>query len=82
VGGVHSNLEWRYVRHVERPHGLPKAERQSELTGGSRSAYHDNRYAEFRVIVELDGKAWHLAERRWTDIHRDNFAARSGSSAN
>lgn len=76
--GVHSNLEWRYVRHVERPHGLPKAERQAKVTRGLRSAYLDNLYAAFRVIVELDGAAWHPAEGRWNDIHRANFAARSG----
>jgi len=78
AGGVHSNLEWRYVRHVEHPHGLPRAERQSKVMDGSRSAYLDNLYAAFGVIVELDGAAWHPAEQRWNDIHRVNFAARSG----
>ncbi len=77
--GAHSNLEWRYVRHVERPHGLPKAVRQFQVTSGSGSEYLDNRYAAFKVVVELDGAAWHPAERRWKDIHRDNFAARSGN---
>ncbi len=76
--GVHSNLEFRYVRDVERAHGLPLATRQARMTIGRPSQYADNLYEAFGVAVELDGQAAHLVEDRWRDIHRDNFSARSG----
>ncbi len=76
--GVHSNLEYRYVRDVERAHGLPSARRQARVLRGSRSQYFDNLYVEPGVAVELDGQAAHLAEDRWRDIHRDNGDASSG----
>jgi very-short-patch-repair endonuclease len=78
ANGVHSNLERRYYRDVERAHGLPKAKRQVRITQGGRSAYLDNLYVDFGVASELDGRAWHPDGERWRDIHRDNFAARSG----
>lgn len=73
--GVHSILEWRYVHRVERRHGLPRAARQAVSRAGRRTRYLDNRYREFRVAVELDGRAAHPAEARWRDIHRDNASA-------
>jgi hypothetical protein len=76
--GVHSGLEFRYVRDVERAHGLPPARRQAKAAGRSRSQYFDNLYEAFSVVVELDGRAAHLVEDRWRDIHRDNSGARSG----
>jgi len=76
--GVHSNLENRYVRDVERPHGLPEAKRQSRLVQGTRSRYPDNMYESFGVGVELDGNAYHLVEDRWRDIRKDNASATSG----
>jgi hypothetical protein len=76
--GVSSTLEVGYLRKVERPHGLPKAERQVRKKRGETSAYLDNLYEEFGVGVELDGLAAHPAEARWQDIHRDNYFARSG----
>lgn len=76
--GVHSNLERRYARDVERAHRLPPARRQVQMMHGSRSRYLDNLYEGLGVAVELDGRAAHPAERRWADIHRDNFSARSG----
>jgi very-short-patch-repair endonuclease len=76
--GVHSNLERRYVHDVERAHRLPTARRQARIPRGSRSQYLDNLYDAFDVAVELDGQAAHPVERRWADIHRDNFCARSG----
>ena len=33
--GAHSVLEYRYVRRVERPHGLPRARRQRRLIRGT-----------------------------------------------
>lgn len=34
--GVESVLEYRYVRRVEQPHGLPKAQRQQVVISGGR----------------------------------------------
>jgi hypothetical protein len=76
--GVHSNLENRYVRDVERPHGLPEAKRQAWMRQGMRSRYPDNLYEAFGVAVELDGRAYHLVEDRWQDIRKDNASATSG----
>jgi len=76
--GVHSVLEFRYVRDVERAHALPAARRQPKLATGSRRRYLDNLYAEFGVTVELDGRAAHPAESRWHDLRRDNALIRSG----
>jgi hypothetical protein len=73
--GVHSVLEWRYVHGVERRHGLPRAARQAVSRAGQRTRYLDNRYREFGVAVELDGRAAHPAEARWRDIRRDNASA-------
>jgi hypothetical protein len=76
--GVHSVLELRYVRGVERAHGLPQAARQAVSRLGRRTRYLDNQYRAFGVAVELDGQAAHPAEARWRDIHRDNASAGSG----
>lgn len=76
--GVHSVLEFRYTRGVERPHGLPTASRQARMSRGSRSQYLDNLYEEFGVAVELDGRAAHRAEDRPQDTRRDNFFASVG----
>jgi hypothetical protein len=76
--GAHSILEWRYIRGVERPHGLPPATRQAVSKAGRRTRYLDNRYQGYGVAVELDGRAAHPAEARWRDIHRDNASAGAG----
>jgi len=76
--GVLSNLEHRYVRNVERPHGLPKPKRQVRMSRNGRSAYLDNFFADYGVSVELDGRAAHPVEARWQDIHRDNYFASAG----
>jgi hypothetical protein len=76
--GAHSALEFRYVRDVERRHGLPTAIRQARLVAGSRIRYLDNLYAEVGVAVELDGQVAHPVEARWRDIHRDNALSHAG----
>jgi very-short-patch-repair endonuclease len=76
--GAHSNLEYRYIRHVERPHGLPTANRQAKMLREAGSHYVDNLYEDFGVGVELDGRAYHLVEDRWRDIRKDNVNATSG----
>jgi hypothetical protein len=79
--GVHSNLEHYYVRDVEQAHGLPTASRQPRVVLTSqfpRAIYLDNEYDPFGLVVELDGRANHLPEDRWRDIHRDNANAAAG----
>jgi hypothetical protein len=78
ANGVHSPLEYRYVRGVERPHKLPRAKRQVLVTLGQARRYLDNLYAEFGVAVELDGHAAHLVHDRWRDVHRDNAMTGAG----
>jgi very-short-patch-repair endonuclease len=76
--GVHSPLEYRYVRRVERPHGLPVARRQAPIARGAHRRYLDNLYQDYHLVVELDGAAAHPAAERWRDSHRDNSLARAG----
>lgn len=76
--GVLSPLEYRYVRGVERPHGLPAARRQVMVTIAGQRRYLDNLYQDYRLVVELDGTAAHPVSERWRDIHRDNSLAGLG----
>lgn len=69
--GVLSLLELRYVRGVERPHGLPTAKRQARIRQRTGSRYLDNLYEDYRVCVELDGTAAHPAHEQWLDKRRD-----------
>jgi very-short-patch-repair endonuclease len=69
--GMLSWLERRYVRGVERPHGLPAARRQVRVRHGTGNRYLDNLYEAYRLCVELDGAAAHPAEKRWHDNRRD-----------
>ena len=71
--GANSPLELRYVRDVERAHGLPTARRQARRTLGGRTHYKDNWYAEYRVAVEIDGPAYHEGDRAAPDRDRDNY---------
>jgi hypothetical protein len=79
--GAHSILEYRYDRDVERAHRLPTARKQvaftkSDGSGGRR----DRSYDQYGLIIELDGRRYHPAERRHLDQARDNAAAASGST--
>jgi Transcriptional regulator, AbiEi antitoxin len=76
--GVLSPLEHRYVRDVERPHGLPSAVRQARTGQNGHRQYRDALYEQFLLAVELDGSLAHPAETRWRDIRRDNAAALDG----
>ena len=77
-GGALSVLEYRYVRRVERPHGLPAARRQARTSQGAGNSYLDNLYEEYGVCVELDGTAAHPADEQWRDKRRDNANAVRG----
>ncbi|HUZ27409.1 MAG TPA: hypothetical protein VMV07_26970 [Streptosporangiaceae bacterium] len=76
--GVMSSLEHRYVRDVERSHGVPPARRQAKVVLGLRTRYLDNLYEDAGLAVELDGQAAHPIEDRWADMHRDNAHATAG----
>jgi len=76
--GVHSPLEYRYLRDVERAHGLPDSDRQAVAMSRGRVVRRDVRYHSYAVVVELDGAASHPDERRWRDKRRDNAAAADG----
>lgn len=71
--GVHSPLERRYLRDVERAHRLPRSEHQARGQLGGKVQYRDNWYAEYRVVVEIDGPAYHENERVQLDKDRDNL---------
>ena len=78
AGGLHSVLEVRYYRDVERAHCLPRAGRQVRVIRGQRTEYRDAFYSRYRVMVELDGRLAHRDDARWRDIRRDNAAAADG----
>jgi Transcriptional regulator, AbiEi antitoxin len=76
--GCHSLLELHYVNRVERPHGLPRGERQSPTADGPLR-YRDVLYREFRTVVELNGSVAHPEYLRSRDMRRDNVEAAGGN---
>jgi hypothetical protein len=76
--GVLSVLEYRYVHRVERPHGLPTAQRQARISQRTGNRYLDNLYREYGICVELDGTAAHPADEQWRDKRRDNSNSLQG----
>lgn len=70
--GIHSMLEQHYARDVEAAHKLATGSRQVQLRGG----FADVVYTAHRVIVELDGRAFH--RDRFRDARRDNANALAG----
>lgn len=81
--GVHSSLERRYRRDVERAHGLPRGERNTQervigRTGAPRTRYRDIRYRRWHVVIELDGGEAHPSWLLHRDRARDNSAALAG----
>lgn len=75
--GVHSLLEMRYLRDVERAHRLPRGDRQVRHDRLGGNIYDDVRYAGFGVVAALDGQVAH-ADSTFRDLDRDNIAARRG----
>lgn len=71
--GVDSPMERRYVRDVERPHGLPRSLRQVQLAGGRVDGYLE----QYGLITEIDGFEVHRLRRR-RDNERDALHAASG----
>jgi hypothetical protein len=71
--GVRSVLERRYVRDVERPHGLPTGRRQRRVVTRRGSTYRDVEYREQLTVVELDGRLVHASvDSRWADLERES----------
>jgi hypothetical protein len=70
--GVHSPLELRYVRDVERRHGLPRGDRQVRVVRGVTRQYIDVLYGDYGVVVELDGILAHAIDGGSRDTRRDN----------
>jgi hypothetical protein len=70
AAGSHSLLELRYLREVERRHGLPTGRRQRAVD----SEFTDVFYEGFDLIVELDGRLHLVPHQRWRDLDRDNRA--------
>ncbi|GFJ86471.1 hypothetical protein [Phytohabitans rumicis] len=79
--GCHSVLEMRYLRRVERAHGLPRSTRQRARRRPGGRWYDDVYYAEYQVVVEVDGRAAHPDERRWRDMERDNAGVAAGRAS-
>ena len=71
--GALSLLELRYVRGVERTHGLPAAKRQVRIRQQGGSRYLDNLYEDYRACVEVDGTAAHPEDQQWRDKRRDRW---------
>jgi len=76
--GIHSALEYRYVRDVERAHGLPPSRHQVRVVIDRRAVYRDAYYDEYRLAVELDGRVAHPDHERWRDSRRDVQAGAQG----
>lgn len=76
--GIHSALEYRYLRDVERAHGLPRSRHQVRVVIDGKVVYRDAYYDEYQVAVELDGRATHPDDERWRDNRRDNIASAQG----
>ncbi|HSF37056.1 MAG TPA: hypothetical protein VLA70_13130 [Nocardioides sp.] len=70
--GARSVLERRYLRDVERAHGLPPGQRQLRQHTVSGVVCRDVRYPDQRTLVELDGAFGHRdSVDRWADLQRD-----------
>lgn len=78
ASGACSALEHGYLTEVERPHGLPAAERQVRDSARG-TIYRDVRYPAYGVDLELDGRLFHdNARARDVDLARDLASAVSG----
>jgi hypothetical protein len=75
--GTCSVLEHAYLDRVERPHSLPRADRQRRAGTATGIVYRDAVLGE--RVIELDGRLWHdTAEQRDKDFERDLDAAIDG----
>jgi hypothetical protein len=75
--GAQSPLEVRYLRHVERAHGLPPGAR-NQRWAGRRVIWIDVNIAAYGTRIELDGRVGHVEEGAFRDRKRDNAATAMG----
>jgi very-short-patch-repair endonuclease len=77
--GCESELEmWGYLHVFDVP-GLRHAVRQRDIEVDGRRYRADMAYEQERVVVELDGRAYHASPQQWDrDIARDLALARAG----
>ncbi|MDP3967616.1 MAG: type IV toxin-antitoxin system AbiEi family antitoxin domain-containing protein [Nocardioides sp.] len=76
--GTCSVLEHAYLTRVERPHGLPRGERQRRVVAASGVLYRDVEHGN-GFVVELDGRIVHSTAAAWdADRERDLDAALLG----
>lgn len=73
AAGAESAAEVRYVRDVERAHGLPAGLRQAPFGSSNRL---DVAYDAFDLLVEIDGR---LGHDDWTGRQRDGRRDRAGA---
>jgi hypothetical protein len=77
AAGTCSVLEHGFLARVERPHRLPRADRQRPAPGSQGLVYRDADYG--LLLVELDGRLFHdSATARDADLERDLDAAADG----
>lgn len=67
--GAQSAMEARYLRDVERAHGLPRGVRQRSVVAHK---FTDVLYEQYRLVVELDGVVGHWGEGENHDTWRDS----------
>jgi hypothetical protein len=67
--GACSVLEHAYLTKVERPHGLPKPDRQRRRSKSGKSEFRDIEYLEIGLVIELDGRAFHEGVDAWDNDH-------------
>ncbi len=81
ASGAHSLLELRYVRDVERRHGLPTGHRQRSVQRAHGREWTDVSYDDYATVVELDGRWGHDdVASTWRDLRRDNAAVVAGET--
>jgi hypothetical protein len=68
--GAESPLEMRFLHDVERPHGLPRGDRQQSRRGLPYAS--DVGYDDYQLLVELDGRKGHEGVGLFRDMKRDN----------
>jgi hypothetical protein len=72
--GACSVLERGYLHRVERPHGLPRADRQRTSYAMGARTDRDVTYSSYGLVVELDGREIHDNARSWDDDARRDLA--------
>lgn len=74
--GSESPLERRFLHDVVRAHGLPEGTLQASV---ARWGFTDVGYAEYGVLVELDGRSHHQGLAAHSDMARDNSNLLNGN---